>query len=266
MASQVNAWENERIKTLDERWEPLAPGVDRFRLPGNEPVRRIITGRRTAKVGAFWSWKNDAHVAHESTGEEWFARILEVHPSVTGYFGQPEQIRVTVEGQSRPVKYTPDFLVMMGFRELRVEYKRFIDIAPPATVDPRDELGRYRSEKAAKMRRRLRLVRDAYLRCGIAWRLVTDRDLAAMASKATVDEIVANAGRPVTEEDADRLVAFLAARPARSATMLECCEQLHDSEFPRGDVLARIPELVLSIDLHARIDDETAVTLTRAVQ
>ncbi|MET3897165.1 hypothetical protein ABIB57_001102 [Devosia sp. UYZn731] len=265
MAQQSSHWENERIEILDERWETLAPGVDRFRLPGNEPVRRIITGHRAAKVGAFWSWKNGAHVAHESAGEEWCARIFEVHPRITAYFGQPEKIRIFVEGQKRPFIYTPDFRVMFGYSELLLEYKVFEDIAARPPQDPRDQPGVERYLKAAKMRRRLRLVREAYSRCGIPWRLITDRDLAALASKRTADEIIANCGRPATSEDIDRLAAFLSAMTNRTASMAECCGQLHASEFPRGDVLARIPERLLSIDLHAQIDDDTPVSLVEAV-
>lgn len=265
MAPRSSSWENEPIEILEDRWETLAPGIERFRLPGNEPVRRIITGRRAAKVGAFWSWKNEAHVAHESAGEEWCARIFEVHPRITAYFGQPEKLRITIEGQKRPVIYTPDFRVMFGFRELLLEYKRLEDIAPPAPQDPRDQRGLDRNIKAAKMRRRLRLVRDAYRRCGIPWRLITNLDLAAMANKRTADEIIANCGRPAADEDIDRLAAFLTTMPDRTAPMVECCRLLHASEFPRGDLLARIPERLLSIDLHAEIDDETPVSLLETV-
>jgi hypothetical protein len=83
LAAKSSNWQNEPVELLDERWETIGPGVERFRLPGNEPVRRIITGHRPAKVGAFWSWKNGSHVAHESAGEEWCARIFEVDSRIT---------------------------------------------------------------------------------------------------------------------------------------------------------------------------------------
>ncbi|MBE7731672.1 TnsA endonuclease N-terminal domain-containing protein [Devosia faecipullorum] len=266
MVSQNNSWENEQVETLAENWEQLAPGIQRFRLPGNEPVRRIITGRRAGKVGAFWSWKNRAHVAHESSGEEHCARVLEVHPDVTAYFGQPEQIRFQVEGERRPVRYTPDFLIRFGSRELRVEYKFYDDIRPPRPDSDHDEAGWYRFAKAEKTRRRLALVAMAYRDCGIDWQLFTERDLDALASRATVDEIVANAGRPLEPADLARLVSFLAAAPGHTASMADCCMQLEASEFPRGDVLARMPERLVSIDLHETIGDDTPVTLLEAAR
>jgi hypothetical protein len=261
MAQHTSAWENERIEMLEEQWQPLVPGVDRWRFPGNEPIRRLIAGRRVAKVGAFWSWKNAAHVAHETTSQEWCARIFEVHPSVTAFTGQPEKLRIEVEDQENPITYTPDFRVMFGHAEVFVEVRRFDDVAPPPPVDAGDDTGMKRYLKGARIRRRLRIVREAYHRCGIAWRLITDRDLTAMASKRTTDEIIANCGRPVTDDDVDRLIGFLLAQPNKTASMAECCQQLQASDFPRGDLLARIPERLISIDLHAEIDDETPVSL-----
>jgi hypothetical protein len=262
---QKNNWENQGLKQRREVWQPLVPGVERLRLPGNEPVRRIITGHRPLKVGAFWSWKNDQHVAHESAGEERCARIFEMHGSVTAYFGQPEQIRFLVEGKEKPVRYTPDFLVMLGHRELRVEYKPYDLVKPPAPANDNDEEAMYRFEKARKLRQRLAMVAMTYQKCGIDWQLITDRDLDQMASKSTIDEIVANAGRPIDPADGERLIAFLAAQGG-SAPMAQCAEQLHHSDFPRGEILSRIPERVLAIDLHAPIDDETIVSLGESVR
>ena len=75
--------EDEKIALSEEKWLSIADGVKQFSLPGNEAVRRIITGRRNGKVGGFYSWKNRAHVMHESDGEERCARVLDVHSAVT---------------------------------------------------------------------------------------------------------------------------------------------------------------------------------------
>ncbi len=261
-----NTWESEKVDLLDETWEQLAPGVERFRLPGNEPVRRIITGRRNLKVGAFWSWKNNQHVAHESAGEEHCARVLEVHQSVDAYFGQPEQLRFLVEGQDRPVRYTPDFLIVSGGRELRVEYKPYDMVHAPVPANDNDEEAIYRHAKSVKLRERLALIQDVYQRCGIPWRLITDRDLHGMADKEVVDEIVANAGRPMADGDLVRLVEFLANTDAQAATMGQCARLLASSEFPRGDILSRVPERIFSIDLHQEISDDTLVKLGSAAR
>lgn len=264
MAGLGTGWEDQHVGILADRWEQFGPGVQRFRLPGNEPVRRIITGRRNGRVGALYSWKNRGHVAHESTGEERLARVLEVHPSVTAYFGQPETIRFKREGVKAPIRYTPDFLVLFGNAELRVEYKRLVDIWPPRP-EPGDERGHRRFIRAALTRKRLRLVRDAYGRCGVPWQIFTDVDVAAMADMDTVDDLIANAGRPIELPDLRRLTDFLRSRPEMEATLGECEEVLGDLEFPRGDILARVPERVIEIDLLAPILETTMVRMRGGV-
>lgn len=256
-------WETQDLAERPEHWVPLGPGVECLRLPGNEPVRRIITGHRPIKVGAMYSWKNGQHVAHESAGEERCARVLEVHPAVTAYFGQPEQLRFLVEGKPKPVRYTPDFLVMFGHRELRIEYKPYDLVRPPAPANDNDEEGKYRFEKARKLRQRLDIVAATYQRYGIEWQLVTDRDLDRMASKDIVDQIIANAGRPVPAGDLSRLIDFLKREDGR-ASLQQCEQQLEASDFPRGDILARVPERIIEIDLFGAIDTESIVSLGRA--
>lgn len=265
MAGLGTDWEDQQVGILADQWEVIGPGVKRFRLPGNEPVRRIITGRRNGRVGALYSWKNGGHVAHESSGEERLARVLEVHPSVTAYFGQPETILFECKGAKAPIRYTPDFLVLFGRAELRVEYKRLIDIRPPKPR-PGDERAHYRFIKAALMRKKLRLVRDAYGRCGVRWTIFTDVDVAAMADLDTVDDLIANAGRPVELADLRRLTDFLRSRPHFEATLGECEEVLRDLEFPRGDILARVPERVIEIDLMAPVMGSTIVRLAEGVR
>lgn len=109
------------------------------------------------------------------------------------------------------------------------------------------------------------MVATAYQKCGIDWQLITDRDLDQIASKSTIDEIVANAGRPIDPADEERLIAFLSAHGG-SAPMAQCAEQLQSSDFPRGDILSRIPERIVSIDLHASIEDHTIVSVGEAVR
>lgn len=260
MVKLSKSWEGEPVELAEPRWERLAQGIERFRLPGNEPVRRIITGRKANRVGGFYSWKNAGHVVHESVGEERVARLLEVHPSATQFFGQPETLRVTDDADGSSFEYTPDFLVRMGNAELRVEYKWFRDIRPakPSADDER-ALRRYR--KAARMRQRLRLVRDAYARCGITWDLWTDVDLKRMADADVVDEILANSGRPISSQDLDRLISKLRNSPDQSATMAECEAVLVDAEFARGEVLSRITDRIVEIDLFDPIGPETIVRL-----
>lgn len=253
--------ESSKLELLDESWSEIGDNVEIFRLPGNEPVRRIITGRRTQKTGGFWSWKNMAHVVHESGGEEFCARVLELHPYVEFFFGQPEKIRFAVDGADRKAVYTPDFLIVSGNRNLRVEFKYHQDVRPPRPVRDDDEHGWNRFYKAARLRARLRDVRAAYRRAGLRWILITDVRLASLVRPATIHEIVANCGRPIAQSDESALLDFLARQPHRTASLAECEQQLSVSDFPRGDILSRIPERMLKISLNAPISGETRVTL-----
>jgi hypothetical protein len=226
-----------------------------------ESVRRIITGRRRNKVGAFYSWKNHAHVMHDSDGEERVARLFEVHRVVRAFFGQPETLRIRVDGQRRPEMYTPDFLVFFDETPVRVEFKYEQELRPPRCEDPDDERALYLEAKAAKLRRHLRIAADAYRRAGLVWMLITDVRLAAAADPDTVDEIVANGGRPMEESQLRRLLALLGSREPGSVTLAECEEAVRQCPFPRGDVLARIQERHISIDLCRPISETSAVNL-----
>lgn len=257
------SWEDQKVELAEEVWEPIAPGVERFRLPGNEPVRRIITGRRNGKVGGFYSWKMLAHVAHESDGEEWCARVLDVHPAVTAFFGQPETLRIEVEGQKQPERYTPDFLAFFGEYPVRLEFKWRSELQPPKPQRKDDERGWLIWRKAAKMRRHLRIASDAYHRAGLIWKLVTDDRLAAMADRETVDEIVRNGGRPIEPTDLQKLIARLMRSPDEGAPLSECEDLLATADFPRGDILARVQERVIAIDLQRPIMPSTHIHLIR---
>jgi hypothetical protein len=262
MAKMGESWESLPVEISEERWEPIAPDVELFRRAENDPVRIIITGRRNHKVGAFWSWKNMAHIAHESEGEEKCCRLFDCHPLVGHYFGQPEQIRFRLQDGTRIARYTPDFLIMLAGRPIRLEYKRVIDLRPPSPVRDDDERGWYRYAKAAKVRARLREIRAAYTSAGLVWRLITDVDLAQMANLETVDEIIANCGRKADGQEIKRLVTFLQASDNQSATVAECEAQFHNSDFPKGDLLARIPERLIALELDAPITEQTIVRLT----
>jgi hypothetical protein len=251
-------WEDEKIRLASENWETIAPGVEIFRLPSGEPVRRIITGRRSVKVGGFYSHKNGRHVVHESDGEEWCARVLEVHSDVRSFSGQPETLRIKVDGKPRPQRYTPDFLADIGGMDVRIEFKWWADLWPPKAVG-NDSRAHWRWLKAIVVRQRLRNARDAYRRVGMLMAVITERELQEMADKATVDEIVANAGRPIGHGDRDRLLEHLRAH--RVSSIRDCEATLRESEFPRGDILSRIPERLIQIDLRAPISPETLVTL-----
>lgn len=248
--------EDEKIDLATAVWKTIAPGVERFRLPSGEPVRRIITGRKTSKVGGFYSHKNRGHVVHESDGEELCARVLEVHWAVRSFAGQPETLRIQVEDRD-PEIYTPDFLADIGGLEIRIEFKWWKDLWPPRPLDG-DARAVEVWEAAAETRRHLRAARDAYRRADLLMLAVTERHLKAMADLAVVDEIVANSGRPIDPEDRERLLRHLRAGPS---SLIDCEECLRNSEFPRGDVLSRIPERLLRIDLYSPIGPETIVSL-----
>jgi hypothetical protein len=263
MAKKKQEWEDQKIDLTEERWDEIAEGVLRYRLPDNEPVRRIITGRRNRKVGAFYSWKMRAHVVHESDGEERCARTFDVDSEVTAFFGQPETLKITVPDRPRPERYTPDFLVYRGDNEVRVEFKRLIDIRPPKPKRKNDERGWRVWRKAFETRRHLRVARDAYAKAKLGWKLVLDVDIARQGDPETVDEIVRNGGRPIESHHLKRLLDHLRASPGSVAPLSECEALLDGVEFARGDVLARIQERRISIDLLSPIEPDTLVHIVR---
>jgi hypothetical protein len=202
-----------------------------------------------------------SHVIHESEGEEKYARLLDLHADVTAFFGQPETLLIQTDENLLPERYTPDFLVRFGTHELRVEIKRDEDINPPKPDREDDYRGWRRWEDALEMRRHLAVAEKAYQHAGLFWTLLTDIDLPMMASLETVDEIVANLGRPLPAEPWGRLSAFLISQPAMTATLENCERVLAERDFARGDILSRIPERRLKIDLLREIGPATPVTL-----
>jgi hypothetical protein len=117
--------------------------------------------------------------------------------------------------------------------------------------------------KAAETRERLRRAREAYRGTGRVWMLMTEREVGGCACPEVVDEIVANAGRPIDPNDLGRLRTFLAASGG-AAAMGDCEETLRAAEFPRGEILSRIAERLVAIDLHAPITPDTLVRLVEA--
>lgn len=244
-----------------EVWERIGPGVDRFRHPSGEPVRRIITRGGVRKVGGHYSWKMRAHVVWESGPEERCVMLMDVHPSIEAFHAQPETIRVEVGG-GKPFRYTPDFLCWVSGRDVRVEVKRRRDLRPPRPAGPHDEAGLRRWQKARAVRARLRDVRAAYARCGLTWLLLTDDDMLAMADVEVVEELTAHAGRPISEADRVRLRDHLVAGGGVS-TLGAAADALRDAEDRRGTVLARVADGALAVDLRAPLDAATLVRLVR---
>ena len=138
-----------------------------------------------------------------------------------------------------------------------------VDIWPPKPADDNDERGWLIWNEAKETRRHLRVARDAYRSAGLIWAPVTDVCLAKMADPETVDEVVANGGRPLDPHLLKRLLDHLRASPDGSAPLKQCEEVIGETEFPRGDVLARIQERHIWIDLHAPITPATVVHLVR---
>jgi hypothetical protein len=258
------------IDQIDGEWQDLAPGVRRKAFAGNDPVRRILTGHRDREVGGFWSYKMNAHAAHESESLERRAFALqECHPKVEAFYGQPEAIEIRVDDERvsprgrKIVRYFLDDLSIIGGLEVRMEIKPLELLQPAKKCDPDDERGVRRHERAAKLRRKLRLVRQAYRLSGLVWMPLTEREMDAVSHPDVVEDIVSNGGREIDGDDLARVCAALAASPDRRLPMHHCEELVRASDFPRGALLARIPERVLSIDLREPIDDATMVQLEK---
>lgn len=249
------------IEPPDEKWEVIGPGIEVFRLPEWEAVRRIITRGGGRKVGGHYSCKMRGHVVYESGPEERCCRLMDVHPSVGAFFAQPETIRVAVEG-AKTFKYTPDFLTLIAGVEVRIEVKREKDLRPPLPTDPLDARARRRWERASLVRARLRDVRSAYRRCGLLWLLLLDTGMTAMGDPEIVDELIANGGRHITDEDRIRLRDHFVAAGGTS-TLGAAADVIRDADDPRGTVLARVSEGALAVDLHASLDHGAAVVLVR---
>jgi hypothetical protein len=255
---------------IDGEWQDLAPAVRRKAFAGSDPVRRILTGHRDREVGGFWSSKMKAHIAHESEGWERRAfGLQECHVKVEAFYGQPEAIEIRVDGEQisqkgkKIVRYYLDDLSIIGGLEVRMEIKPLELLQPARKLDPNDERSVRRHEKAGKLRRKLRLVHQAYRMSGLIWMPLTEREMDAVSHPDVVEDIVSNNGREIDEDDLARVCTALAASPARRLPMHRCEELVRASDFPRGALLARIPERVLSIDLREPIDDATMVQLEK---
>jgi hypothetical protein len=164
-------------------------------------------------------------------------------------------IRFSVDPREGTETYTPDFGVQFRYGYVRFEYKRLDDLWP--VPDPYDEYALYRCSEAEKTRAKLRRVRDAYRRARLPWVLLTDVKLARTANAAVVNELVAHFGWEIAEDDLGRLRAELSHRG--SLPVGHCEELIREGEFPRGQLLSRIPENVISVDLRNRVDVDTLV-------
>jgi hypothetical protein len=253
-------WADERLNEITEKWEQLAPGVKRWRLPGIEPVRQIVTGRRNNRVGLLWSYKMGMHIAQESDHEGFLGDRFEVDYRVGAYFGQPEKLKIEV-GSKVEITYTPDFLCFIAGHEVRFEFKLLSALRPRRPTRANDEQGWHNWEKAKKLRERLRLVRQAYRDVGLPWILVTDADLPAMGAEEPVGDIIANGGTDIEPDDLSRLINTLANRCDRALPLGAAEDLLKEAAFPRGAILARIPERKLRIDLLHPINSDTTIML-----
>lgn len=259
--------EDAALRITEKTWEALAPGVLCQRYPGNEPVRKILTGRRNRKVGGFYSFKMKRHIAHESEHECRLAKIFELDPNVIAYWGQPEKLKIaldgdeiTPDGRDRMI-YTPDFLTMIGGQAVRFEFKLWSDIRPEPPKRPGDERAKILCEEAKATRRRLRIARQAYRLSGLAWFCLTELELEAMADEQTVGDIVANGGREIDPDDLARLLDALSKAPGKSLALGECEQMIQKSDSPRGAILARIPERLLHVDLTDTITSQSTIRL-----
>lgn len=261
-------WADEPSKSVDENWCSVAPGVRRLALKGNAPVRAILTGHRDREVGGFWSFKMRSHIPHES--EDWERRGIkrqEVDFRVERYYGQPERLEIRVDGEairqdgSEVITYTVDTLVEIAGVEVRFEFKPREMLQPSRKLDPDDPKSVREHERARKLRRKLRIVQQAYRASGLLWALLTERELNGMGNPDTIDDIISNGGREIDREDLGRLCSTLNLAPGRCLPLGQCEELVRSSDFPRGAILARIPERVLSVSLFEPITPDTQVIL-----
>jgi hypothetical protein len=246
-------------KNLTRDWQPFCEGVDVFRFENNEAVREIITGRRNHEVGGHFSFKMGDHAIHESGHEERGARTFDCMFSVRSYFGQPEAIRINSNPEYPGEIYTPDFLVENDSDYVRYEIKELKELQPPEPL-PGDERAILKCIEAATLRARLRRVRAAYAKAGVRFEILTDVDLLKLADPEVVDEVIANAGTPITPDDLSRLECALLA--ANGQLALGACEDvLREAKFPRGAVLSRIVDRHIQIDLKKPISRNTQIQI-----
>jgi hypothetical protein len=262
-------WADEElsVREFDGKWEPIAPGVERMRLYGNNPTRRIVTGRRNIRVGKFFSQKMKAHVAHGGDHAGLMAHVLDVHHLVPKFWGEPETLcikligdRIDPSGDEQMI-YTPDYLVPLAGILIRWEFKLVSSVRPPKPKKASDIRGWLNWEEAKKTRRRLRIARQAYRDAGLVWALMTEVDLRAMARDDTVLQIIANSGVDIEKDDIERLLTALRHADGNCLPLGECEKLIKHSDFPRANILARIPERILRVNLTEEITPETLVYL-----
>jgi len=262
MSDARDTWEDQECAPqFKDDWREIAPGSSVFfrNLRARRPL--VLKGRRRGKVGAFYSWKNRAHVFHQCAGEERCARVLELLPTVHAFVGRPEEIKFKRSDTGRLQRYTPSFIVEYGDDTVRIQYCRLDTVRPERPTALNDKRGWQRWNAAEANRATFRQVATAYSRAGLTWNLITDEDLVAAADPDTVDEIIANGGRPMTPTQRTRLVEYLRQSP--HGVPLQACEDLiGDSDFPRGTILAQIPNRLISIDLKLPIGPSTLVRPT----
>jgi hypothetical protein len=245
-------------RKIERIWRPLCEGVEVFNLDGNEAVRRVITGRRNHIVGGHFSRKMRCHVIHEGGVEELFARAADCVLRVKRLWAQPETFRMNLFPDFPDEIYTVDFLVEEDCGFVRYEVKDWKKLRPlkPAAWD---EKGNQDWEDARLLRARLRRIRAAYRKAGLAWRVITQRGLAKRwGNPKIVDEIIANDGWDIEPEDLNRLVSAL-VDAGGSLSVARCEAILGETAFPRGVVLSRIVERIVSIDLFSPINAATMV-------
>jgi hypothetical protein len=245
-------------RKIERVWRCLCEGVEIFNLDGNEAVRRVITGRRNHIVGGHFSRKMGCHVIHEGGIEERVARVADCLLRVKRIWAQPETIRMNLFADFPDEIYTLDFLVEEDCGFVRYEVKQWKELRPPKPADW-DEKGKQNWEDAEFLRARLRRVRAAYRKAGLPWRVITERGLAKRwGNSKIVDEVIANDGWDIEPEDLNRLVSALI--DAGGSLPLGRCEAiLGETSFPRGVLLSRIAERIVSIDLFSPITFNTIV-------
>jgi hypothetical protein len=240
-------------------WLPFCEGADVFRFDNNQAVREIITGRRNHEVGGHFSFKMGHHAIHESGIEDRGARTFDCVFSVHSYFAQPETIRINSNPDFPGETYTPDFLVEDDRGYVRYEIKELRALQPPEPF-PGDERAILKCIEAAALRARLRRVRAVYAKAGLRFEILTDVDLMKIADPEVVDEVIANAGTPITPDDLGRLECALLS--ANGQLSLGACEDvLREAKFPRGTVLSRIVDRNLQIDLLKPISRDTQIQI-----
>jgi len=252
VSKTLTEWESqEQVPNVPDDWHDIAPGAKYRTLSARQRVG--LKGRRGAKVGAFYSWKNLAHIPHMVLAEERCARTLDVHPDVISYEGRPEEIELEVPGLPGLRKYTPSFLVQYRTETVRLQYCRLPDLR--TTGNPKSQ------RRAESQRLLFQAVQEVYRRIGWHWILFTDEDIADVADPETVDEIVANGGRPIDPMLWELLEEHLRKSPD-GVPLLECEELIRSrSSFPRGDILARVQERRIWVDLKRPISPTTIIRL-----